>query len=65
MKPIIRVEDLGKRYRIGLRKDNYITLRDSLTQAVRAPLRRLRQRRDDQGQILWALRDVGFEVQPG
>ena len=65
MKPIIRVEDLGKRYRIGLRKDNYSTLRDSLTQAVRAPLRRLRQRRDDQGQILWALRDVGFEVQPG
>ena len=65
MKPIIRVEDLGKRYRIGMRKDNYITLRDSLTQAVRAPLRRLRQRRDDQGQMLWALRDVGFEVQPG
>lgn len=65
MKPIIRVEDLGKRYRIGMRKDNYITLRDSLTQAVRAPLRRLRQRRDDQGQTLWALRDVGFEVQPG
>lgn len=65
MKPIIRVEDLGKRYRIGLRKDNYVTLRDSLTQAVRAPLRRLRERRDDEGQTLWALRDVGFEVQPG
>jgi len=65
MKPIIRVEDLGKRYRIGLRKDNYATLRDSLTQAVRAPLRRLRQRRDDEGQTLWALRDVDFEVQPG
>ena len=65
MKPIIRVEDLGKRYRIGMRKDNYSTLRDSLTQAVRAPLRRLRQRRDDQGQMLWALRDVGFEVNPG
>ena len=37
----IRVEKLGKRYRIGER-ETYRALRDTLTGAVTAPLRRLR-----------------------
>ncbi|MDR3639336.1 MAG: ABC transporter ATP-binding protein [Isosphaeraceae bacterium] len=41
MKPIIRVDNLGKRYRIGRRESPYGTLRESLTRAVRAPFERL------------------------
>ena len=64
MKPIIRVENLSKLYRLGVRTDNYTTLRDSLARAARAPLRRLRQRRNGP-EMLWALKDIGFQVQPG
>jgi lipopolysaccharide transport system ATP-binding protein len=36
MKPIIRVENLSKQYRIGAKQASYATLRDSLTNAVAA-----------------------------
>ena len=61
----IRVEHLGKRYRIGER-ERYRALRDTLTQAVTAPFRRLRSpglKTDDT--TFWALRDVSLEVAPG
>jgi ABC-type polysaccharide/polyol phosphate transport system ATPase subunit len=64
MQPAIRVDRLGKRYRIDHQAQRYRTLRDSLTDLARAPLRRLREggnRRED----FWALRDVGFEVEQG
>jgi lipopolysaccharide transport system ATP-binding protein len=70
----IRVDGLGKRYRIG-RRETYRTLRDSLTNMIHAPLRRLspsthtksssnEERQADEGHI-WALKDVSFEVQGG
>ena len=34
MKPIIRVENLGKQYRIGRRETPYATLRESLVKAA-------------------------------
>ena len=37
----IRVENLGKQYRIGGPQARYKTLRESLTEAVQAPFRRL------------------------
>ena len=36
----IRVENLGKRYRIG-RREVYRTLRNTLTDAMHAPFRRI------------------------
>jgi lipopolysaccharide transport system ATP-binding protein len=66
MKPIIRIENLGKRYQLGTRDAGYDTLRDSITRAVRAPWERLRRRngkRDDE--TIWALKDVRFDVAPG
>jgi lipopolysaccharide transport system ATP-binding protein len=66
MKPIIRVKNVSKLYRIGNGKAAYDTLRESIVEAVRAPLERLRRRngrRNDE--TLWALKDVSFEVAPG
>jgi lipopolysaccharide transport system ATP-binding protein len=64
MKPIIRVENLGKQYRIGARQESYATLRDALAGAIGSPLKRLRRARRG-GESVWALEGVGFEVRPG
>jgi lipopolysaccharide transport system ATP-binding protein len=62
----IRVENLGKRYRIGERRETYNTLRDTLMQAMQAPLRAWRDRGSRNGKAeIWALRDVSFELQRG
>ena len=63
MKPIIKVEGLGKQYRIGARAERFPTLRDSLARAVRKPLHALRP--NGHTQTFWALRDVDFEIAPG
>jgi len=69
MRPIITVENLGKRYRIGEREP-YRTIRDSFTRALAAPWRSVRARlagqagAPDAGHV-WALSDVNFDVMPG
>jgi lipopolysaccharide transport system ATP-binding protein len=65
MRPIIRVEGLGKRYWIGAREAPYQTLRDALAGAVRAPLQLLRRNGRRTAEAIWALQDVSFEVLPG
>jgi len=62
----IRVESLGKQYRIGGMPAPYRTLREEIVRALAAPLRGLR--RDVAGneeRTFWALRDVSFEVERG
>ena len=55
----ITVENLSKRYEIGaLRKETQ--LREQLVSLLRKPFRRRAPK-----EILWALRDVSFSVQPG
>lgn len=66
----IRVENLGKRYRIGIARERYRTLRDSLTDIAKAPFRALRSKPQDSADersnsFIWALRDVNFEVKRG
>src|SRR5262245_50005097 len=65
MKPIIRVENLGKRYRIGSRLAAYGTLRDTIAGKVRNPLARRRKDTPSSAGTLWALKDVNFEVHQG
>jgi len=63
----IRVEALGKRYRIGQRQ-RYLALRDRLEGILRAPARLWNSAQNgvsEERREIWALRDVGFQVQPG
>lgn len=61
-KPILRIENLSKQYRIGAPQAVYTTLRDSLARTFRAPLKRLSRK---PGSTIWALKDVSLEVMPG
>ena len=66
----IRVEALGKRYRLGAARGafTYGSLRDTLADAASSSLQRLRggARSAPRAQpTLWALRDVTFSVAPG
>jgi lipopolysaccharide transport system ATP-binding protein len=66
--PIIRVEGLGKKYRLHHQsKERYTTLRDTLVGATKRLFRRpvagsLAPSSDEE---FWALKDLNFEVQPG
>ncbi|MBI5571088.1 MAG: ABC transporter ATP-binding protein [Desulfomonile tiedjei] len=68
---VIRVEHLGKRYRIGARRGPYKTLRESLVGVVTAPFRRAwsphagRQPSVNGRDAIWALKDVSFEIKRG
>jgi lipopolysaccharide transport system ATP-binding protein len=64
----IRVDGLGKQYRIGKSRPRYGSLRETLTESVSASFKRLtgngnghRQNRN----TIWALKDVSFEVKRG
>lgn len=61
----IRVERLGKRYRIGQR-ERYYALRDVLARSASRLLRRRRDGAPDpERRWIWALRDVSFQVKEG
>jgi len=64
MPPIIKVQGLGKQYRIGSDGSAYSTLREALVNRLRSPMSGA-QRRNSEDQKIWALRDVSFEVNPG
>jgi len=65
MKPIIKAENVSKQYRIGAPAASYQTLRDAIAGAVRGSLRQLRRDGRPEGETIWALGGVGFEVRPG
>jgi lipopolysaccharide transport system ATP-binding protein len=71
MKLALRAQSLGKRYRLGTSGDRP-TDRRPITHLLTAPLRnldRLRRlaafRAEDEEDVLWALRDVSFQVEHG
>ncbi|MBD0325144.1 MAG: ABC transporter ATP-binding protein [Pyrinomonadaceae bacterium] len=68
----IRAESLAKEYRIGGLQDSYRTLRDVLAGAALGPLRAFQSlvrrgadARREENEIIWALRDISFEVKSG
>ena len=67
---VIKVENLSKQYRIGV-KERYKTFRETLVDAAKAPFRRIArlnpksQIRDPQFETIWALKDVSFEIEQG
>jgi homopolymeric O-antigen transport system ATP-binding protein len=68
MRPIIRIENLSKQYRISALSGSrirYVTLRDSIVKAVRAPFQRIRGKGRSRDELIWALKDVTLDVLPG
>ncbi len=72
----IKVEGLGKRYRIGANQQAYKTLREKLNDTALTPFRALRSLAGRNGhnstngkkskaEMIWALKDVSFEVKRG
>jgi homopolymeric O-antigen transport system ATP-binding protein len=60
----IRVENLSKRYRIGLVRQRYHTLRDEIADSVRSLFHRNGRSHQDPG-TFWALKDVSFDIRQG
>jgi lipopolysaccharide transport system ATP-binding protein len=68
--PVISIEGLGKRYRIGARRERSLSLRESLAAATTGLWRGARDlvagRPAGAGtEEFWALKDVSFEVEQG
>jgi lipopolysaccharide transport system ATP-binding protein len=57
----IRVENLGKQYRIGAMQTQYRTLRDNIVEG----LQRIGRGRKASTSTIWALRNVSFDVRQG
>src|SRR5438105_2386381 len=64
-KSIITAEGVSKQFRIGSHNASYQTLRDVLADAVKRPFRSGRRQAEHNGDTIWALRDVSFEIRPG
>lgn len=65
--PVISVERLGKRYRIGATQTRPATFSEAVRRLAVGPFQylRTRLRRATDEEILWALKDVSFEVREG
>ena len=68
----VHVEGISKRYRLGAKEQRSESLAAAVAAAAVRPIRnfaRLREqrefRRPDEETIVWALRDVGFALEPG
>jgi lipopolysaccharide transport system ATP-binding protein len=70
MEPIIKVEHLSKKYRLGVLGQGDESLRELLVSGIRKPLDLLRRKRrlndrEPRSSSIWALRDINFEIYPG
>ena len=69
----VQVENLSKRYRIGLREERHDMMFSAATSWLRSPLSNYRQVRNlsrfddsvDGEDVIWALKDLSFEVKRG
>ena len=65
---VVRVQGLGKQYRIGLRRHANRTFGEMLVEGLAAPFRRKRSTgagADCDDGLIWALQDVSFDVARG
>ncbi|MGZ8847656.1 MAG: ABC transporter ATP-binding protein [Pyrinomonadaceae bacterium] len=65
MKPVIKVEQLGKRFVLGERETVAPTLREAFKNSLKSTARIFNGRNGARRPYVWALKDVSFEIQPG
>ena len=65
MKPIVRVEGLSKQYRIGARRAANDNRPENIFRRVRSRLSSIKRNGDLRHEMIWALKDVNFEVERG
>ena len=65
MKPIIKVENISKQYKLGTRNAAYTTLREAVSRVARSPRDLFSSKNSGGKNSFWALQDVSFEVKPG
>lgn len=61
----IKVEGLGKQYRLGGKVERYRTLRDSISDVFTWPARLFKGELQQHGEKIWALQDISFELRQG
>jgi lipopolysaccharide transport system ATP-binding protein len=59
----IRVDHLGKKYKLGGHQERYHTIRDTIVNSFKFPLKALNTKTPDQE--FWALKDISFTVMQG
>lgn len=70
-KAVIKVDQLSKRYRLGLKERQAETLAGQIANSIKSPwqnlkrLRQLSQFGEEDDSVFWALKDVSFEVKEG
>jgi lipopolysaccharide transport system ATP-binding protein len=65
MTAIIKVEDLGKKYSLGARDNVPPTLREAVKSSVHGTLKLLAGPNGRRRPVIWALKQITFQVQPG
>jgi lipopolysaccharide transport system ATP-binding protein len=66
MEPVIRVENISKKYRIKTGdKPSYSTFRDSVTEGIKNVFSGSAFKASSSTNEFWALQDVSFDVQQG
>jgi lipopolysaccharide transport system ATP-binding protein len=66
----IQVQNLGKQYHLGSTEKQFSRLGDQMVDILKSPFRRANRffrKKDANGQqeIIWALKEISFQVQPG
>ncbi|MDO9553103.1 ABC transporter ATP-binding protein [Rhodonellum sp.] len=70
-KSVIKVQDLSKRYRIGLKEKQSETLIGQIVDILKSPFSNLKKLKEmnrfglEDESVFWALRDINFEVKEG
>lgn len=70
-KAVIKVENLSKRYRIGLKEKQSETLAGQIGNLIKSPWQNLKRLRElsrfgvEDESVFWALKDINFEVKEG
>ncbi|WP_057936042.1 ABC transporter ATP-binding protein [Algoriphagus resistens] len=70
-KTVIKVENLSKRYRLGLKEKQAETLAGQIANLIKSPWQNLKRLREmsrfgtEDESVFWALKDINFEVKEG